>query len=156
MKINIKGYEVLIDDEDYHLIKLGSWKINKKKSGACYVALNYSLNNITKIKQLHREVLGINNPKIQVDHINCNGLDNRKSNLRIVTNEQNSYNRGMTSNNKSGYKGVCWHKGMKKWVAQITYKKEKMYLGAFICPTSAWLAYVRAAIKYHGEFARFA
>jgi hypothetical protein len=88
-----------------------------------------------------------------VDHINGNGLDNRKSNLRLCERHENALNRVINYNNVSGYKGVSWFKPIKKWRAQIQYKKVVYYLGCFNKRIDAAKAYNAAALKYHGEFA---
>jgi hypothetical protein len=89
---------------------------------------------------------------LQVDHANGDKDDNRISNLRLATNAQNVSNTGLKANNKSGYKGVHWHKAANAWVAAINRK----HLGCFEHPEQAALAYVRAAEALHGEFARLA
>lgn len=87
-----------------------------------------------------------------VDHINGDKLDNRLANLRACSMRQNSGNSRLSSTNKSGYKGVCWHRAMKKWHAQI---KGRGSLGFFDTPQEAHEAYKAAAVQVFGEFARF-
>lgn len=102
--------------------------------------------------RLHRHLL--NTPEgFDTDHINGNKLDNRRSNLRIASRSQNLMNRGKTSNNKSGFKGVCWNKYRQKWHAQITKPDKKKHLGYFTDKNEAAKAYNKASLKYHGEFA---
>lgn len=110
--------------------------------------------------RLHRlimeRVLGRSiEPKEWVDHVNRNKLDNRRCNLRMCTQSQNNYNQKRHSNNKSGYKGVSWNKQKNKWQSKIKVEKKLKYLGLFNDPEMAHKAYCEAAIKYHGEFARF-
>lgn len=88
-----------------------------------------------------------------VDHINRDGLDNRRSNLRLATKSQNAQNTPEYSRNTSGYKGVSWAKDKKMWVAQIRAQKKTYRLGYFIDIDDAARAYNEAALKYHGEFA---
>lgn len=92
-------------------------------------------------------------PKGQIDHINNNGSDNRWCNLRVVTSQQNKLNRPKQSNNKSGWKGVHWHKAMKKWEVEIKSNGERIILGYFVDSKEAALVYNKAAMKYHGEYA---
>ena len=92
-------------------------------------------------------------PRRQIDHINENKDDNRLSNLRLATNRQNARNRGKQKNNKSGFKGVCWMKQSKRWVAQICVDGTQTYLGLFDTPEEAHAVYCIAAEKHHGEFA---
>ena len=93
----------------------------------------------------------------EVDHIDDNGpkTDNRICNLRKSTISQNMHNRGEYKSNKSGYKGVSWHKRVKKWRAQIKYNNKVMHLGYFSTPEEAYEAYKEAALRLHGEYARF-
>lgn len=87
-----------------------------------------------------------------VDHINGNGLDNRRENLRLSTIAQNAFNKGKHSNNTSGYKGVSWNKFAGRWVAQITIDGKNKYLGYFDTPEEAHAAYCAKAKELHGEF----
>lgn len=88
-----------------------------------------------------------------VDHVNGDGLDNRRSNLRLATHGQNMANSKMRSNNTSGFKGVSLDRQSGKWRAQIQHNKKRILLGCFDDPELAHKAYCEAAIKYHGEFA---
>lgn len=92
-------------------------------------------------------------PKI-VDHIDCNRSNNRIENLRAASNGQNQQNARKSYRNKSGYKGVSFHKKSNKWIANIGFDGKKLYLGSFDSAEEASKAYNDAAILYHGEFAR--
>ena len=70
-------------------------------------------------------------PKDQIDHINRNRSDNRRANLREVTNKQNGQNASKRSDNTSGHPGVSWHKRDFKWVAQIMHNQKLIHLGYF-------------------------
>lgn len=144
------GHIVLVDAEDHgHLTK---WKWQWMG--------NYAARRIWNRKEghelcyMHRFIM-VPSEEMSVDHINGNRLDNRKSNLRICTFSQNMMNRGAnkTKDRTSGYKGVCWHKRDKKWRAQITKEKEKIFLGYFKSEEDAARAYNEAALRMHGEFA---
>lgn len=87
----------------------------------------------------------------QVDHINGDKLDNRIINLREATNAENSRNR--PSKGKSGYRGVSFHKRTGLYHARIMTDGKKMFLGAFVCPKVAAIAYNNAAKELHGKFA---
>jgi hypothetical protein len=86
------------------------------------------------------------------DHINGNVLDNRKENLRSCTNQENTFNAKIK--NKSGYKGVCWHKRISKWNANIRINDKLIHLGYFEDIYEAAATYNSAAKEYFGEFAR--
>ena len=149
-----KGQFALVDNEDYdRLVAMGKWYA--QKSGNTFYAKGYIFNeNGDKVLTLmHRVVLSAKKG-VQVDHINTDGLDNRKCNLRGCSHAENQRNRERYSNNKSGYKGVSWDKVNGKWRAQIKNKNKTEYIGIFENPIEAAKAYNNAALKYHGEFAR--
>ena len=102
---------------------------------------------------MHREIMHAKKGEY-VDHINGNKNDNRKENLRIVTNQQNACNQGIRSNNTSGYKGVTWSKNKNKWNAQITTNYKRKSLGYFDCKHKAAQAYNNRAVELHGKFAK--
>lgn len=103
---------------------------------------------------MHREIIHPPDHLI-VDHINHNGLDNRKASLRPATRAQNNYNRLIVKrkDSSSKYKGVAWKKENKKWQAQINFKGDHIFLGYFKDERKAAKAYDEAAKKYYGEFA---
>lgn len=88
-----------------------------------------------------------------IDHINGNGLDNRKCNLRICTNTQNQYNASIRKDNTSGFRGVCWNRGSNKWQAYMRVNGKQTSLGLFTCLIKAAKTYDEAAKKYHKDFA---
>jgi len=94
-------------------------------------------------------------PEGDVDHANGDKADNRWSNLRPCSRAQNMANSKRQVNNKSGFKGVCYDaRGQKKWRAQISVANKKVYLGSFDTAQDAHLAYIAAANKFHGEYAK--
>lgn len=104
---------------------------------------------------MHRQIMGLlpGDPR-QVDHRNSGQtLDNRRFNLRIVTQEQNKINRRMYRNNSSGFKGVVYNKRNRNWMASIQVQGKSAYLGSFPSRELAFAAYRSAAQKFHGEFA---
>jgi AP2 domain. len=134
----------LIDIEDVENVKQYKW-CSTKKDDTEYVS------NQQKVS-LHRFVT--NCPKgMYVDHINHNGLDNRKKNLRICTNQENLFNSKISKRNKSGVTGVYFSKDKSKWVADITLNRKTIHLGAFVNKEEAILVRKAAEKKYFGKFA---
>jgi hypothetical protein len=84
-----------------------------------------------------------------VDHINGVRSDNRLSNLRLATPSQNAQNRKLSSNNRTGKKGIAYHARAKKWLAYIGVNNKQKYLGSFDSSDAAEHAYLEAAAKYH-------
>lgn len=145
-----QGEVALIDDKDYERVSQYKWTLLKREK--LMHAYRKDINN--KTINLHRFVMDlIEGDKRQIDHINGDGLDNQKDNLRICSIRENSFNRGKNKNNTSGYKGVIWNKQASKWQARINIPKQK-HLGFFANIMDAAIAYNNAATKYHGGFAK--
>jgi hypothetical protein len=144
---------VLFDEQDAHLVDAHTWHVRFDKSTGGF----YVLTNIPKGKKqtsivLHRLLMEF--PDNQVDHINRDGLDNRRDNLRMCTNAENGRNKGNFRNNKSGYKGVHYHIGIKRWVAYITVNYKRISGGCFDTAKDAATRYNELAIIHHGDFAK--
>jgi hypothetical protein len=92
-------------------------------------------------------------PEHEIDHINRDRADNRLINLRQATKSQNMVNGNTRSDNKSGYKGVTWHKGSQKWRAVVQKDGKQYQIGMFTDIEEAAKAYAEFAAKLHGEFA---
>lgn len=149
-----QGQIALIDDEDFDLVSQYKWYTDKTKKTIYARAHNRKKNNGNQEKvKMHRLIL---NPPdgLHTDHINGNGLDNRRSNLRACTKAQNAQNQRHKTGGSSKYKGVCWHKLTKKWHASIGIDGKIKYLGLFIDEKEAAKAYNNAADANFGEFAR--
>lgn len=141
-----RGKVALIDDEDFEYLNQWKWSCSSK---------DYAFRNIYLPRRgsigLHREIM--DDPKGKdVDHINGNKLDNRRSNLRICTRAENSKNR-ITVKSKSGHLGVYWSNQNKKWNAQIGLSGKSTSLGFFDDIQDAIKARQQAAKQYFGEFA---
>lgn len=137
----------IVDPEDYQRIAMDDWQLydnhNKK-----YYAVRIE---DCKIVFMHRQIMGNPVGKV-IDHRNREGLDNRKSNLRIATRSQNNCNRKQIQGS-SKYRGVCYVKSRKKWRVAISYNGTYKHLGFFENEEDAARAYDEAAKIYHGEFA---
>ena len=134
--------EFYFDLEDYDKIKDYCWHINKK-----YACTKYKNNRI----MMHRLIMNCPKDKV-VDHINGNTLDNRKSNLRICTQHENSYNKVKGKNNTSGYKGVSWDKNANKWSVRLHNK----YLGLYNSLEEAVKVSKEFDKNEYGEFSVYA
>lgn len=142
-----QGKITLVDDEDYEY--LNQWKWTYTEGYAFRMARIGSKRKHTK---MHRVIM--NTPgDMQTDHINGNGLDNRRANLRICTATENKRYSLRRSDNTSGHKGVTWHVGHQKWQARITVDQERIHLGYFTAIEEAVKFYKVAAEAYHGDFA---
>jgi hypothetical protein len=141
-----KGKYAIIDDSDYDLVKDYTWWDH----GCGYAYTKIKGKNVL----LHRFLL--NTPKnLCTDHINGNGLDNRKSNIRICTKSENCTYKGKQKNNKSGYKGVVFTPLSKinPWVVYFHYNKKNINGGCFPTKELAALKYNELANKYLNKFA---
>lgn len=143
------GY-FIFDKEDYDLIKGRSWhKHHNYITSSGRLDIDGTENEI----YMHRLILGNPDSKYDVDHIKTeNKFDNRKSNLRIVTREQNNRNCKIQSNNTSGVTGVRWHTRDKIWESWIRVMYKDIYLGRFKDFDDAVKARKEAEEKYFGEW----
>lgn len=135
-----EGKKFIIDEEDYEKIKDKSFCLYRKG----YVVTS-------KTEYLHRIIMNCPEGKV-VDHIDGNKLDNRKSNLRICTNQENIMNQQKNKRNTSGYKGVTFRKDLNKFEAQIKLNGKRIHLGLFDDPQKAHQKYCSEGRRLHGEF----
>lgn len=143
-----KGYYAIVDDADYPALSRYKWQASERSRNV------YASTDISRKKvYMHRMIM---NPAkgLTIDHRDGNGLNNQRSNLRIATIRQNTINRTrLLPNTKSKYRGVFAITNSKSWRAQIFVKGKTIYLGSFATEEAAALAYNRAAIRHHGDFA---
>lgn len=120
-----QGKVAIVDAADYE--DLGQYKWCAIKGDSTYYAAR---RNGKKMVRMHREIMNAP-PEMLVDHREHNGLDNRKSNLRICTRAENTRNQRLHKRGSTGYKGVSWHKKQKIFHAYIGYNSKKIWLGRF-------------------------
>ena len=120
-----KNKVAIVDDEDYVFLNQWKWHYHRE-----YAARAITVSNGKQTRIYMHDILMPHPSDLEVDHINRNGIDNRKSNLRIVTHKQNADNRReIFKNNTSGVKGVCFHNG--KWQASYRHHGHLIYIGRF-------------------------
>lgn len=143
------GGEALIDDADAELVSGYAWYSFSVRRVE-YVAAGWGGKRI----YLHRLIAQPEKGQ-EVDHINCDGLDNRRSNLRVCSHAQNLANqRHQERETHSRYKGVTYNKRHGKWMAQAKARKIHYNLGTFKSEDDAARAYNAFAVNAFGEFAR--
>lgn len=147
-----KGYVAIIDDEDYERVSAYHW-CALVTGDYVYAERGVRVGGKTTTVLLHRFILQAPDGSL-VDHENRNGLDCRKSNLRLCTKSQNNVNSLRRKDNQSGYKGVDWHQGDRIWRARIQLEHRRIELGYFHTAEEAARAYDAAALRLFGEFAR--
>lgn len=136
------------DLEDYDKIKNYHWAFD----GHGYITSDIFEDNKKHILRLHRLVMNLNNENLFVDHIGHNKFDNRKKNLRIVTKSQNNMNKYVTSNSKSGFRGVYWDNDRNRWTASIKYNGKQKRIGRYLNIEDAIIARKKAEQDYFGEY----
>jgi len=144
-----QGKVALVDDEDFERVNQYKWYATKSYN-TYYAVRNIAVcKNKQTIQTMHYFIMG----EKWIDHIEHNGLDNQKHNLRPCTNHQNTMNRKLNINASSKYKGVTLYRDNKRWKSQIQFKYKKLNLGLFISEIYAAKAYDEKAKELFGEFA---
>lgn len=145
--------EVILDLEDAEIFDSIVWHLyTTPRHHTYYLQCNKTKDHPSY--RFHRLIMNVTDSKLVVDHINHNGLDNRKSNLRVTTQKGNNANASKRKNAQtSKYKGVHLDRTHGKWKAQIQYENVKYTLGTYLIEDEAASAYNQAAVKYFGEFA---
>jgi outer membrane cobalamin receptor len=140
----------LVDDDDFEIVNQFKWSYQDSRDTGYAKRSTYPSK---KTVLLHRFLLSAT-PDKEVDHINGDGLDNRRENLRLCSRRENHQNSKKKNNLSSIYKGVSWNKEKRKWRAQIRYEDRQMHLGYFNNEIDAAKAYDLTATIHFGEFAK--
>lgn len=147
-----KGRFALVDAADYEWLMGWKWYFNGKYAARKQHISFFQGKQKQKGIKMHRVIMNTMEG-MDTDHINGDGLDNRRENLRICTTSQNMANQ-IKTRGVSKYKGVVWDRARTKWAARVKINKKAIFLGRFDNEEEAGLAYNVAAQKYFGEFAR--
>jgi hypothetical protein len=147
-----KGYEAIIDSEDVHLVDKFNWSLLTCRKNF-YAHRREVKDGKSVYIAMHRVILNAPNG-YEVDHIDGNGLNNLKSNLRLATSSQNKHNQRVSKANKSGIKGVVFCVHHNRWLARIGINGKNKHLGYFDSKELAAKAREKASYELHGEFAR--
>lgn len=143
----------LVDNDDFKALSKYKWFATKNVNTFYAMRNSPTVNGKYKILLMHRVIM--QTPKgMHTDHIDHNGLNNQRKNLRVCTNSQNQMNSGKKSHNKSGFKGVSYYERYKKWRAQIKVNKKRIFLGYYDTKELGSEAYIKACKKYHGEYGK--
>jgi hypothetical protein len=150
-----RGLVALVDDEDFKYLNQFKWNWVEGYN-TFYCVRNITKEDGRKTQIRMHNVIMKTQKGMEVDHINHDGLDNRKYNLRNCTHQENCMNRLSERKPKSGFKGVYPIKGGNPhhWSAQISVNGKKERIGSFKTKEEAALEYNRRAIKLHGKFAK--
>ncbi len=147
------GKTTIVDDKDFSLVADYKWCAQQNRQRhTCYALTHIKKNGKRTSLQMHQLILDIPED-MQADHIDHDGLNNRRCNLRFATNQQNSFNRKSNEHSSSRYKGVCQNKRRRKWMAQIMIDGKNKYLGYFANEEDAARTYNKAAERLFGDFA---
>lgn len=138
----------MVDDCDFDFLNQWKWTVHKNK----YAKRAEERNRKHRTFFMHREILNVD-LGIQVDHIDRNGLNNQRSNLRLDTQAQNCHNMGIPRHNVSGFKGVCWDASRLKWMAFLKLNRRFKNLGRFQDVVDAAKKYDECSVKFFGEYA---
>jgi len=151
-----RGKRAIVDDSDFEFLNQWKWFCDKNGyvardsfSKEKYKLLTYKKRSSANERVYMHRLVNKTPNRLETDHINRNKLDNRKNNLRAVTRSQNEINKGLSSNNTSGYRGVTWNKNIKKWMAQIKLNSKNIYLGCFEDIQCAVSARKQGELLYH-------
>lgn len=149
-----RGKIARVDNKDFKWLNQYRWYFMDSHNNTNYAyRILSTIRGACKNMSMHREIMGCP-VGMEIDHIDGNGLNNLRSNLRICTVSQNHMNQRKNPNKSSIYKGVAWDKRDRRWKVRIGLNGKSYYLGYFKVEKDAGLAYDEKAKELFGEFAR--
>lgn len=148
-----RGLHAVVDVADLALVVGWSWQA-ERSGRTMYATRRMDSTRRNERIRMHRVILGFGPGAPEVDHIDGDGLNNRRSNLREATTAQNNRNQQSRAGSTSAYKGVSWCSSRDCWQVAIKAEGKARFIGRFHDEMAAALAYDAAAIEAHGEFAR--
>jgi len=143
-----KNKKAKVDDEDYEWLSQYKWYACEMRN-KWYAVRKVNRKNV----YMHRFIISPD-IRLQIDHIDGDGLNNTRENLRVCTSTENARNRRKINGGSSQYKGVHWHKRQCQWIARITIDRKQIQIGSFNSEIEAAKAYDDKARYYFGEFAK--
>ena len=147
-----QGLAAQVDEQDAERVRAYRWHPSPQAT-TTYAVTRVDQDGKRTSIYMHRLIMQPQAAQ-QVDHINGNGLDNRRSNLRVCSIQQNRRNTGNHDGSTSRFKGVYWKKSIGRWVARISVEGKQKHLGYFRDEEEAARAYDKAARIAYGEYAR--
>lgn len=147
-----QGKKASVDDRDFEWLNQWKWYCTPIKRGTCYAARHIYIGGKRTNLFMHQLLL-ITPERMEIDHLDGNGLNNTRNNIRICSHAENIHNSSAIIKS-SRFKGVSWHAKDKRWRAQIAVNGTRVHLGQFTDEREAAFAYNKAAVLYFGEFAR--
>jgi hypothetical protein len=152
-----QGLTTMVDDEDFEELNQYKWCAVRRRAGNIYAARHPSVaedpvpHSRRRTYYMHQVILGTRGG----DHIDGDGLNNQRENLRACTHKQNGMNRRKLAPASSRYKGVCRSGNLKNpWASKIQPNGKTIHLGVYATEYEAALAYNEAALTLFGEFAK--
>ena len=149
-----QGIEAVIDAADVPLVEGVIWHARVKPGATSYAVHRVSNGDGTRTDVWMHRLIARTPEGLDTDHIDGNGLNNQRCNLRNATKSQNMHNARPRRDNSSGVKGVSWNKRRSKWTARIRLGGVQHHLGQYATLDDAQAAYTQASARLHGEFAR--
>lgn len=149
-----RGKVAICDGADISLVNGSNWCYTSDLRRRTGYAITNVLDNVPSKRRMHRVIMGVTDPKIEVDHIDGDGCNNRRANLRLCSKFQNAQNRKLNRSSLTGRKGVSYHRPLKKYRTQIQVGGVAKHVGYFTTKEEAARAYDEEAVRLHGEFAK--